>query len=106
MDDNTKLQGDRRDFLGLAATVAAAGLGAIVPGPTSVAAADGPSTDFTRWLDSISGKRRQLYDMPEVNRGMGLVWSWAFFMTGPEAFGVRRPSAGAQRFGLGQVPAG
>ena len=94
MDDNTKLQGDRRDFLGLAATVAAAGLGAMVPGTTAVAAADGPSTDFTRWLDSISGKHRQLYDMPEVNRGMGLVWSWAFFMTGAEAYGVPESDLG------------
>ena len=51
MDDDTRLQGNRRDFLGLAATVAAAGLGTMVPGTTAVAAADGPNTDFTRWLD-------------------------------------------------------
>jgi intracellular sulfur oxidation DsrE/DsrF family protein len=94
MDDDTKLQGNRRDFLGLAATVAAAGLGTMVPGTTAVAAADGPNTDFTRWLDSISGKHRQLYDMPEANQGMGLLWSWAFFMTGPEAFGVPESDLG------------
>jgi intracellular sulfur oxidation DsrE/DsrF family protein len=86
--DDAKLQGNRRDFLGMAATAAAAGLGAMVPITGAVAAADAPGTDFTRWLDTIPGTHKQLYDMPEVNGGMGLVWSWAFFMTGAPAYGV------------------
>jgi intracellular sulfur oxidation DsrE/DsrF family protein len=86
--DDAKLHGNRRDFLGLAATAAAAGLGAIVPVAGAVAASDNPSTDFTRWLDSISGTHKQLYDMPELNGGFGLVWSWAFFTTGAQAYGV------------------
>ncbi len=86
--DDAKLHGNRRDFLGLAATSAVAGLGAIVPVAGAVAAADSPSTDFTRWLDSISGTYKQLYDMPELNGGMGLLWSFAFFMTGAPAYGV------------------
>ncbi|HTS54717.1 MAG TPA: hypothetical protein VMH26_15700 [Burkholderiales bacterium] len=86
--DDAKLHGNRRDFLGLAATAAAAGLGAMVPVAGAVAASDSPSTDFTRWLDSITGTHKQLYDMPELNGGFGLVWSWAFFMTGAQAYGV------------------
>jgi hypothetical protein len=86
--DDAKLHGNRRDFLGLAATAAAAGLGAMVPVAGAVAASDNPSTDFTRWLDSISGTHKQLYDMPELNGGFGLVWSWAFFTTGAQAYGV------------------
>ena len=86
--DDAKLQGNRRDFLGLAATAAAAGLGAMVPVAGAVAASDSPSTDFTRWLDSISGTHKQLYDMPELNGGFGLVWSWAFFTTGAQAYGI------------------
>jgi hypothetical protein len=92
--DDAKLHGNRRDFLGLAATAAAAGLGAMVPVAGAVAAADGPSTDFTRWLDSIPGTHKQLYDMPEVNGGMGLVWSLAFFMTGTQAYGVPESDLG------------
>jgi intracellular sulfur oxidation DsrE/DsrF family protein len=92
--DDAKLHANRRDFLGLAATAAAAGLGAMVPVTGAVAAADAASTDFTRWLDSIPGTYKQLYDMPEVNKGMGLVWSWAFFMTGAPAYGVPESDLG------------
>ncbi|HTT40642.1 MAG TPA: hypothetical protein VMH32_23540 [Burkholderiales bacterium] len=92
--DDAKLHGNRREFLGLAATAAAAGLGAIVPVTGAVAASESPSTDFTRWLDSIPGTYKQLYDMPEVNHGMGLVWSWAFFLTGAQAYGLPESDLG------------
>jgi hypothetical protein len=92
--DDAKLHGKRRDFLGLAATAAAAGLGAMVPVTGAVAASDSPSTDFTRWLDSISGTHKQLYDMPEINGAMGLVWSWAFFATGAPAYGLPESDLG------------
>jgi len=92
--DDVKLHGNRRDFLGLAATAAAAGLGTMVPVTGALAAAESPSTEFTRWLDSISGVHRQLYDMPEVNHGMGLAWSWAFFTTGAPAYGVTESDLG------------
>jgi hypothetical protein len=93
MQDPT-LPGNRRDFLGLAAISAAAGLGSFVPAATAAAAAAGPSTDFTRWLDSIPGKYRQVYDMPAVNKGMGLAWSWAFRVTGAEGYGVPESDIG------------
>jgi intracellular sulfur oxidation DsrE/DsrF family protein len=92
--DDTKLQANRRDFLGLAATAAVAGIGAMVPATGAVAAANGTSTDFTRWLDTIPGTYKQLYDMPEVNGGMGLVWSFAFFMTGAPAYGIPQSDLG------------
>jgi intracellular sulfur oxidation DsrE/DsrF family protein len=95
---DTKVPGNRRDFLGLAATAtaaaAAAGLGSMVPVATAAAAAGGASTDFTRWLDSIPGKYRQVYDMPELNNGMGLAWSWAFRMTGAQGYGVPESDLG------------
>jgi len=93
MSDST-LPSNRRDFLGLAATAAVAGLGAMVP-VTATEAATSRSTDFTRWLDSIPGTYKQLYDMPELNGGMGLVWSFAFFMTGAQAYGVPESDLGA-----------
>jgi hypothetical protein len=93
MQDPT-LPANRRDFLGLAATAAAAGLGSIVPVATAAAATGGASTDFTRWLDTIPGKYRQVYDMPELNSGMGLVWSWAFRMTGAQGYAVPESDMG------------
>jgi intracellular sulfur oxidation DsrE/DsrF family protein len=87
------IPGKRRDFLGLAAVAAAAGMGAALPA-TQAAAATGPSTDFTRWLDSIPGTYRQLYDMPEVNHGMALAWSYVFLLTGPAGYGVPESDLG------------
>jgi hypothetical protein len=93
MQDPT-LSGNRRDFLGLAATAAVAGLGSIVPVATAAAAAGGASTEFTRWLDSIPGTYRQVYDMPKLNHGMGLAWSWAFRMTGAQGYAVPESELG------------
>lgn len=85
---------DRRDFLGLATIVAAVGAGAVLPVATA-AAAEGPSTDFTRWLDGIPGKHRVLLDMPEPNGGMALVWTWVYLFTAPQAYGVPESDLGA-----------
>src|SRR5690349_5358776 len=93
MDDN-RFHERRRDFLGRAATAAAVGLGAVLPVADAVAAPDRPSTEFTRWLDSISGIHRQVYDMPELNGGFGLIWSWAFFTTGAQAYSVPESDLG------------
>jgi hypothetical protein len=93
-----KIPGNRRDFLGLAATAtataAAAGLGSIVPVATAAAAAGSASTEFTRWLDSIPGKHRQVTDWPDLNNGMGLAYSLAFLLTGPVGYGVPESEVG------------
>jgi intracellular sulfur oxidation DsrE/DsrF family protein len=91
--DNAGSHASRRDFLSLAAT-AAVGLGAGVPVARAVPVARDPETDFTRWLDSIPGTHKQLYDMPEVNQGIGLVWSWAFLTTGAPAYGLPEKELG------------
>jgi hypothetical protein len=87
MEEETKLHVERRDFLGLAAALAAVGAAAVVPAATAVAA-QGPSTDFTRWLDTLSGKQRVVLDMREPNGGMALAWAWVFLFTAPQAYGV------------------
>jgi hypothetical protein len=92
--NDAKLCENRRDFLGFAATAAAAGIGAMVPVSSAAAGTDTPSTEFTRWLDSISGTHKQLYDMPELNKGFGLAWSWAFFTTGAQAYGIPETQLG------------
>jgi len=79
----------RRSFLSsLAAGATALGLGALVPRgvvaqPTSGARRTGDS-DLDAWLDKITGKHKQVYDMPEANGGIGLAWSRVFYMTNEE----------------------
>ena len=85
---------NRRDFLALAAT-ATAGLGVTLPMAGTAAAATGPSTEFTRWLDTIPGKYRQVADWPDLNNGMGLGYTLSFLMTAPVAYGVPESDIGA-----------
>jgi hypothetical protein len=94
--DDTRQQLDRRDFMGLAAAMAAIGVGAGVALPVSNAiAAQGAATDFTRWLDSIQGTHKALFDMREPNDGMALAWAWVFLFTAPQAYGVPESDLGA-----------
>ncbi len=80
---------ERRGFIGgVMASAAAAGLAAVATGATTAQAADAPATDFQKWLGSIKGKYRQVYDMPEPNGGMGLIWSWVFQLTGAQGYAV------------------
>jgi hypothetical protein len=91
---DSKLTTNRRDFLAIAAA-ATAGVGIATPVVGAAAAgAAGAGTDFTRWLDTIPGKYRQVYDMPELNNGMGLAWSWVFLLTGAQGYGVPESDLG------------
>ena len=82
---------DRRDFMGLAAAVAAIGVGTAMPVATASAAA---STDFTRWLNGISGKHKVVLDVREPGDGMGVVWTWVYLFTAPQAYGVKESALG------------
>jgi len=89
----TKLQLDRRDFLQMAAAAAAVGVGATLPAATA-SAATGEATDFTRWLEGISGKHRVVLDVREPNDGMAIAWAWVWLFTGPQAYGVKESDLG------------
>jgi intracellular sulfur oxidation DsrE/DsrF family protein len=83
----------RRDILGGIATLGAvAGLAQATDSAQAVAAE--AATDFTRWLDSIGGKQRQLFDAPEPNEGFALIWSYAFLATGPKAYALPEKELG------------
>lgn len=84
----------RRDFIGLATAIAATGVGATLPVATA-AAAHHSQTPFTRWLDSIPGSFRQVTDWPDLNNGMGLIYTLSFLMTAPVAYGVDQSEVGA-----------
>jgi len=92
--DDEQLIFDRRGFLGLAAAATAIGIGAALP-VTTATAAPGPSTDFTRWLDSINGKHRVVFDMRDPNGGMAFAWTWVYYFTAPQAYGVKDTDLGA-----------
>jgi hypothetical protein len=91
--NETKPLLDRRDFMGLAAAMAAIGVGAGLPVAPALAAQ--APTDFTRWLDSIPGKQRILLDMREPNGGMAFAWAWVWLSTAPQAYGVPEGDVGA-----------
>ena len=89
----TKLQLDRRDFLQMTAAAAAVGVGAALPAATA-SAATGEATDFTRWLEGISGKHRVVLDVREPYDGMAIAWAWVWLFTGPQAYGVKESDLG------------
>lgn len=83
---------NRREFLGGVAILGAmAGLAETAAGTSAAAAAEdaaATAAGFAKWLDSIRGKHRQVFDAPEPNGGMALVSSYVFLLTGPEAYAV------------------
>lgn len=91
--EESRLALERRDFIGFAALSAMFGAGAALPAATA-AAAQMPSTDFTRWLDSIPGSQRALLDVREPNGGMGNAWAWVYLLTGTQAYGVPESELG------------
>jgi hypothetical protein len=91
-DENQQLE--RREFMGLATAMAAVGVAAALPASIA-AAADGPSTSFTRWLDSIPGKYRQVTDWPDLNNGMGPVYTLSFLNSAQIAYGLPESDLGA-----------
>ena len=92
-DSNVSIE--RRGFLGsVAVSAAVAGLGAMGASASVAEAADAPDGNFNKWLAGINGKYRQVYDMPEPNNGMGLIWSWVFQLTGSQGYGVAEKDIG------------
>lgn len=93
MNDDPQFE-QRRGFLGSVAAATAAALGSLaLPAAQAHEAAAG-SSEFVQWLDSIPGKYRQLYDMPEPHGGMALMWSHVFKLTGAQAYGVPESDIG------------
>ena len=68
----------RRGFLGkISATAAALGLGGLVPRslaaePATRSSAADPA--YEAWLSKVTGKHKMVFDAPEPNGGMPVVW--------------------------------
>ncbi|MGH7560669.1 MAG: hypothetical protein ACRENB_06600 [Gemmatimonadales bacterium] len=78
----------RRGFLArLAAGLAAAGA---LPLATTEATAQAPqASDHDKWLDGITAKNRQFFDMPEIADGLPLIHILNYFGTYTAAYGAR-----------------
>jgi intracellular sulfur oxidation DsrE/DsrF family protein len=77
-----QLKTHRRGFLGTLAAAAAAGLASLTPLRAAAESAPrrsgplGSAADaaFEAWLNRITGKHKMIFDAPEVNSGMPVVW--------------------------------
>ena len=78
MFEFTDVTTPRRGFLGTMAAAAAAGLASLTPlrleaKPRS-ASTGGADAAFETWLNRITGKHKMIFDAPEVNGGMPVIW--------------------------------
>src|SRR5690349_23087883 len=69
----------RRGFLGRLAATAAAGVAGLTPlrleaQPRHDSILGGADASFETWLNRITGKHKMIFDAPEVNGGMPVVW--------------------------------
>ena len=68
----------RRGFLGTLAAAAAAGLASLTPVRLEATPRSGTSSGvdaaFETWLNRITGKHKMVFDAPEVNSGMPVIW--------------------------------
>jgi intracellular sulfur oxidation DsrE/DsrF family protein len=86
----------RRDFLGtIAAGAVALGLTGALPRKlgTSPLAADTAPSD--KWISALTGKHRQLFDMPNHENGMGLLHVRNYLNTMRDTYHVTRPDVTA-----------
>ena len=83
----------RRGFLGTLAATAAAGLASLTPlrleaAPRNSSAA-GMDAAFETWLNRITGKHKMVFDAPEVNGGMPVIWPRVWLNGNNENYGTK-----------------
>ena len=95
MFEFTDMKTHRRGFLGTLATAAAAGLAGLTPlrlegqpRPPRMSKA-GMDAGFETWLNKITGKHKMLFDAPEVNGGMAVVWPRVWLNGNNENYGTK-----------------
>ncbi len=91
-----QLKTHRRGFLGTLAAAAAAGLASLTPLRAAAESAPrrtgplGSAADpaFEAWLNRITGKHKMVFDAPEVNSGMPVVWPRVWLNTNNDNYGT------------------
>src|SRR6266705_2517584 len=92
-----QLKTHRRGFLGTLAAAAAAGLASLTPLRAAAESAPrgrrplGSAADpaFEAWLNRITGKHKMVFDAPEVNSGMPVVWPRVWLNTNNDNYGTK-----------------
>jgi hypothetical protein len=83
----------RRGFLGTLAATAAAGLASLTPLRLEAAprksSVVGMDAAFETWLNRITGKHKMLFDAPEVNGGMPVIWPRVWLNGNNENYGTK-----------------
>ena len=83
----------RRGFLGTIAAAAAAGLASLTPlrleAKPRGASASGADAAFETWLNRITGKHKMVFDAPEVNGGMPVIWPRVWLNGNNENYGTK-----------------
>jgi hypothetical protein len=83
----------RRGFLGTVAAAAAAGLASLTPlrleAKPRAAASKGIDASFETWLNRITGKHKMIFDAPEPNGGMAVVWPRVWLNGNNENYGTK-----------------
>ncbi|HEY3280216.1 MAG TPA: twin-arginine translocation signal domain-containing protein [Gemmatimonadales bacterium] len=88
-----QLSTHRRGFLGTLAATAAAGLASLTPLALEAQPRRRPVTGaadpaFEAWLNRITGKHKMVFDAPEVNSGMPVVWPRVWLNGNNENYGT------------------
>jgi len=85
----------RRGFLGTMAASTAAGLASLTPLSLEAATRTRRINDnavdaaFEAWLNKITGKHKMVFDAPEVNSGMPVVWPRVWLNGNNENYGTK-----------------
>ena len=93
MFEFTDVATPRRGFLGTLAAAAAAGFASLTPlrleGKTRPTTTSGLDASFEGWLNKITGKHKMLFDAPEINSGMPVIWPRVWLNGNNENYGTK-----------------
>ncbi len=83
----------RRGFLGTLAATIAAGVATMTPlrleAKSQKPSSKGMDAPFEAWLNRITGKHKMLFDAPEVNGGMPVIWPRVWLNGNNENYGTK-----------------
>jgi intracellular sulfur oxidation DsrE/DsrF family protein len=83
---------NRRGFLGRLAAAAAVGITGLTPlrleGQPEAPRTTGADPKFEAWLNKITGRHKMVFDAPEVNGGMPVVWPRVWLNTNNDSYGT------------------
>src|SRR2546422_1200631 len=93
MFDVTRSTTPRRGFIGRLAAAMALGVTGLTPlrleAQSEAPRTTGANPDFEAWLNKITGKHKMVFDAPEVNSGMPVVWPRVWLNGNNENYGTK-----------------